>query len=79
MWCASLRERRMPKASNKAPTCCEASYSSYLEVLITLFFDKKVGPHQFPIREFDPGSERTLAARLTHASRAGLYPEVGFG
>ena len=28
-------------------------------------------PDKLLLREFDPGSGRTLAARLTHASRAG--------
>ena len=27
--------------------------------------------------EFDPGSERTLAARLKHASRTNVHPRVG--
>ena len=29
--------------------------------------------YQYKTGEFDPGSERTLAACLTHASRTGLY------
>ena len=34
------------------------------------------GPNEKYRGEFDPGSERTLAARLKHASRAARYSNV---
>ena len=47
------------------------------------FKDRSLKVHvmdfEYFFREFDPGSGRTLAACLTHASRAGIYKLIPSG
>jgi hypothetical protein len=50
------------------------SQRAFSKALISVYYGNAFGQERLEqyIREFDPGSGRTLAARLTHASRAEL-------
>ena len=65
------------KGREAKPGCWVRSADRKQAYIKGLIINQSVfGPNEKYHGEFDPGSERTLAARLKHASRAARYSNV---